>query len=277
MRFWSCILAIRKAVQAAFVRVDDLYNLDYAVRIMKVRFGRLLVFATTATFAAQAWAVSPEQKASELRDRYSRNFSKIRTIEFSQGTSSNERAVAVRGTPRAQERVAWNREQKKLRWSHPDTDRVRIVDGKAEMMAEFSGGTTVFVGSLQTTGSPPELLVIPFPAWLWNPDWLTSGELSSVRVENGALVLVVGTEHPLREIWLEEGSGLLRRFTETSPTGRIMRVVVCRNWVERDGVWLPSTIDEELIGTKRTAHRTIELRVDSVNRMLPEDIFAIPR
>ena len=89
--------------------------------------------------------------------------------------------------------------------------------------------------------------------------------------------MVVGTEHPLREIWLEEGSGLLRKFTETSPTGRMMRVVVCRNWVERDGVWLPSTIDEELIGTKRTAHRTIELQVDSVNRMLPEDIFAIPR
>ena len=102
---------------------------------MKVRLGRLILLATAAAVVSPGLAASPKEKAAELREQYVKNFSKIRTISFVQRTSTKKPSAVMRAAPQAQERVVWNREKKKLKWTHSTRQDAYVVDGFARKLS----------------------------------------------------------------------------------------------------------------------------------------------
>jgi hypothetical protein len=138
----------------------------------------------------------------------------------------------------------------------------------------LSGTTTTFDDSL--TEAEAAELTRPKPAWLWRPEWFLPAKPAEIRDEGTALVLTTTTGHPRRVIRLEKATGCLLGFTDTDATGKITRVVECRDWKKVSGIRLPGSVTERVTGTAGGFDRVLEFVGAEVNAAIPEATFALP-
>jgi len=219
---------------------------------------------------------SPEGEAKSLREKWLRNVARVQSLDLT--CTIEERPATGRATQAgipSQERIKWHAGMKKLKWKRLQGEPLGfVVDGEKKVLRYMNGGATIYEREIHEKDLDAALTA--YPSWLWRPEGLIPEKPASVREEADVLVLVTSSAHPRREIWLSREDGRLLKFTDTDATGKQVRVVECRDWEQREGVWLPGTLVETVTAKHNGLRRLIKFESFDINPSLGDDDFVLP-
>ena len=219
-------------------------------------------------------------EASRLRTANIKNLEGVTSLSLSCRVTITKldgagKAIAAgAATLPAAEQSLWDRKGKKLKRKQGRGDIVATVaDGQAETLA-IQTTSTVTVEPL--AADETDSATTPSPFWFWRPDRFIPEKPAAVREDGAALVLSTATANPKREIWLDRATGRLLKFEDTSAKGRKYRTVVCVDWKQVSGVWVPSRIEEQVQARLNGVKRIVELGDAVINPTVSAADFVLP-
>jgi hypothetical protein len=216
-----------------------------------------------------------DQEASRLYEKHRARMTGIKTVRLEYRLSIEQSSLAVERDPAPLTRVVWDRGRKKIKNKTLGTEvKSYVADAGAGTLDYSEGTATVYRDELDRNNA--DTLSTPYPGWLWRPEWLLPLKPSGAREEPGAVVLVMGSAHPRREIWLNRSSGVLFRFVDTDATGQVVRIVNLTEWTSVGNVLIPRFVDEEVRTATGIIRRKLAINASGVNEALKEADFALP-
>jgi hypothetical protein len=242
--------------------------------------GLLTACAVTLIPSSACFPASLTEEASRLRTANIKNLEGITSLSLScritvtKLDSGGKAVMASAAASPVAEQSLWDRKGRKLKRKQGRGDIITTVaDGQAAILS-VQTTSTVMVEPI-----PPEEVdtaATPSPFWLWRPDKFIPEKPDAAREDGTALVLSSSQGKSKREIWLDRATGRILRFEDTSPAGKKYRVVVCSDWKQIAGVWLPTRIEEEVRARLNGARRVIEFSEAVVNPAVTGNDFVLP-
>jgi hypothetical protein len=242
--------------------------------------GLLIACAVTLIPSSACFPTSLTDEASRLRTANIKNLEVVTSLSLSCRVTVTKldgagKAIAAGSAAiPAAEQSLWDRKGKKLKRKQGRGDIVATVaDGQAATLA-VQTTSTVTVEPL--AAEETESATTPSPFWFWQPGKYNPEKPAAVREDGTALVLSTSIGNPKREIWLDRATGRLLKFEDTSAKGRKYRTVVCVDWKQVSGVWVPSRIEERVQARLNGVKRIVELSDAVINPTVSGADFVLP-